>query len=564
MQPPSFSAPTAPDTMRFVPLGGCGEFGMNLTALLWRERLLVLDCGVKFPDPAKLGIDAIIPDVSPWFREAGGVFAYVLTHGHEDHIGAIPYVVPRWPAPIYATPWTAALLRAKFLKLGMDPNAHPITIIKAGGKIEVDDLSIELVHVNHSIPDTCALYIKTPKVKVFHTADFKLEESPTVEARYDAKRLAAIGAEGVDILLADSTNSEKSGRCPEESDVAPALAEAFKRTPGAALVTTFSSNLWRLKSVADACVAAGRKLYITGNGLEMTLTHAKALGRYHLPETIRVADENLDTFPRERLAVLATGCQGEWRSGMARIASGEHRSFSVRRGDHAIFSSRFIPGNERPILDMMDKLKRSGAEVVTAREMPDIHVSGHAYGGDLEVLAGLLKPKMHVPIHGAYTQLAANRRLGEKLGLRTLLVESGDILEVDANGAKIIGRVETGVQYVDSESHIVLPTEIARERLRIGELGCAFFSAVYGKAQRGWLTSPQLEIFGVRLPDEVDPEGFRRETAQAALELLVSRGAGKSSASLEELTEDVRIAIRRRLAILLNKKPVVVVKLHLV
>lgn len=563
--PLSFTSPVDPDTLRFIPLGGCGEFGMNLTAMLWRGRLFVIDCGVRFPDPAKLGIDAMLPDVSPWFKEAGGVFAYVITHGHEDHIGAIPYVIRRWPAPIYATPWTAALLKAKFLKWDIDPKAHPVTVVEAGDKLSLaGELTIEYVHVNHSLPSTCALYIKTPRFKVFHTGDFKLDPQPLIEAPFAEDRLAAIGTEGVDLLLADSTNADKSGRCPGEGTVLSPLAETFEKAPKAVIVTTFSSNLWRLKTIADACIATGRKLFIAGAGVESTLGHAKNLGFYHLPESLRLAETNLKTFPREKTVALASGCQAEWRSAMYRISVGEHRDVSIQADDTVVLSSRFIPGNERPIFDMMDRLKRLGARVISPRDAPGIHVSGHAHGGDIEKLMGLLKPKHFAPVHGAFTQLDANRRIGARLGIKSLLIETGDVIEAGPAGVKLVGRIDTGINYVDADAGVVLPVEAVRERLRVGELGAAIFSGVYSKAQKTFLAPPSFDLVGVRLPDHVNPDTFQIAATAGALAILNAQTNGKPAPSFDELSEEVRISLRRRLAAVLNKKPVVFVKLHLV
>ena len=562
----SFRSSPDADALRFVPLGGCGEFGMNLTAMLWRGRLFVIDAGVRFPDPSKLGIDAILPDVDPWFREAGGVAAYIITHGHEDHIGALPHLIRRWPAPIYAPPWAAALIGAKFARFGVDAKQYPVKVVEAGDKLAMDDLTIEYIRVNHSLPDTCSIFIKTPKVHVFHTGDFKFEENPVIEERFDEKRLAAIGNERVDLMLVDSTNAEKSGNCPEESSVLPALVPHLERATGATFITTFSSNLWRLKMIADACIEAGKKLFITGNGIETTLTHAKALGRYYLPETLRLADGQLDGFRRDRMVVLASGCQAEWRSAMCRIANGEHRSVGVHPGDQVILSSRFIPGNERPILDMMDKLKRLGASVISPREFPGIHVSGHAYGGDIERLIKLLRPKVHAPVHGAFTQLDANRKIGERLGVKSVLIETGDVLEVSPNGVATIGKIDTGINYLDAESGVVLPIEAARERLRVGELGQAIFSGVFSRSKRDWAVAPSFEIFGFRLPARLDWPTFQKEAIEDSLELLRVRGSQKgplNQDSWDELLEELRISLRRKLTAVLNKKPVVFVKLHL-
>jgi ribonuclease J len=555
-----FSSPKQSDRLRIIPMGGCGEFGMNVTAYLHRNRLFVVDAGLRFADQVKLGTDAVIPDVDPWFAAVGGVHAYVITHGHEDHIGALPYLVERWPAPIYATPWTAALIRNKFTRRGVDPSKHPITVVEAGDKVSDGDVDFEYVHMNHSIPHACALYIRTPAGNVFHTGDFKYDASPVIEPAISVDHLGVIGAEGVDLLLADSTNADKRGQCPGETSVLGPLTKIFAEAPGAVVVTTFSSNLWRLKTIADACLATGRRLFVTGAGVDATLTVAESLEVYKLPDGLRVQENYLDDVPRQQLVVVATGCQGEFRSALARIAYGEHKSFSLHPEDTVVLSSRIIPGNERSILNMLDQIVKRGSKIITARDVPGVHVSGHAYQGDLEVLIRGLKPRCFAPKHGTFTQLKANAMTAERLGVdRLCVIENGDVIEMAAGEVRLAGRLEFGVQYVDSESNVVLTHETLRDRLKIGELGMILVTGTYERG-RGWISSPQLDLVGLALPLRIDTAAFMREQTEF-VERNTTRLDKQQKLGWDALVEELRITLRRQFQQVLKKKPVVMVKL---
>lgn len=556
-----FKASADPKTLRIIPLGGCGEFGMNLTGYFSQGRLFVVDCGVKFPEPYRLGVDAVVPDVDPHFREAGGVHSYIITHGHEDHIGALPHVIRRWPAPVYATAWSVELLKNKLGRIGEDPGKYNITTLEAGDRIRTEGFDVEFVHMNHSIPQTCALFIRTPQLNVFHTGDFKFDDTPLLEAPADWNRLRALGREGVDLLLADSTNAEKAGLCPGESTVLKPMTELLQAAPEAVILTTFSSNLARLKTIADAALASGRKLLLLGNGVETTFSIAKALGIYELPEDLRIEPDQVSKFPRRRLVVLATGCQGEWRAALARIANGEHKAFEARANDTVILSSRIIPGNEKAILTVMNNLQRMGVRIISAREAPGIHVSGHAYQGDLNLLHEALKPKFFAPVHGAFSQLRANLARGEQAGSLPSLVETGDVLDCSKQGVVNAGKVEIALSYLDADSGVLLSNELLRERLRVGELGQALVSGVYDKGRRSWAAPVTIDLPGLKVPER-EGERWLPEMGKN-IESQVARLC-QGNPDPAYVTEEVRVFLRRHLTQVLKKKPIVVVKIHLI
>jgi ribonuclease J len=561
-----FATPEGPNAVRIVPMGGCGEFGMNLTAYIHQDRLFVVDCGLRFPDPMKLGVDAVIPRVDEWFEKLGGVYAYIITHGHEDHIGAIPSVIRKWPAPIYATAWTAELLKNKFIRRGIDLKQHPITIVSAGDKITADGIEIEYVHINHSIPMSCALFIRTDYMNIFHTGDFKFESQPIIEAPTDFEYLKRLGDEGVDVLLADSTNAEQKGFCPGENSVIAPLLEVCKEAAGAIFLTTFSSNLWRLRTAIEVFRQLGRKVFIAGAGLENTLTVAKATELYFAPEGILISEEKIDEIPRDRLAVIATGCQGEYRSAMVRICHNEHKRLSIQEGDTVIFSSRIIPGNEKSVITMSNHLKKLGAKVVTTKERADIHVSGHAFGGDLQKLVTLLRPMHFMPVHGGFSQLNANlegaRQQATTTG-DTLLIETGDVIDAYKEGLILRGKIDVQVDYLDGESGVVLTYETLRERLRIGEQGGVILSGVFSKREKRWLKRAKIEFYGVRLPININPDKWY----QGAVDLIEKRVQKlvESGTNDEEVVgEEARITLRRHLTLQLKKKPVVLTQIYIV
>ena len=572
----AFKSPNDPNALRMVPLGGCGQFGMNVTAFLTAGQLFIVDLGVMFPDPARLGVEAVMPALAPFISAAGGVTAFFLTHGHEDHIGAVPFILRRWPAPVYGTAWTMELVTRKLKRHGLDPGAFDLNVVAPNDRIHAKGLEVEYVHINHSIPMACSLVLRTPTVTVFHSGDFKFEERPVGEPPANFARLASLGAAGVDVLLADSTNADRPGPSPAEELVAPALEAVMRQADGAALVTTFSSNLWRIMSVARATERAGRRLVVTGTGLESTLTTAAHLKLYELPQGLRIDEADAMQLERRQLVILATGCQGEPRSALSRIAAAEHRHLRVIPGDSVIFSSRVIPGNERSVHAICDRFLRAGCRIVTARETPDIHVSGHAHGGDIERLITSLKPKMFLPIHGSFHHLGSNSRAAAKVlgsALKStelqgtapnLVIETGDVLDLTSSAIQRLGFVDVDLEYVDQGSSAVMSYETLRERLRIGESGGLVVTGVYHCAKKLWLSEPCFDFIGVGIPEVVDADSWIQQL-RYMIQQAVARGAiSKMTATArDELVEEVRVLVRRRLFSLLRKKPVVMIKIHL-
>lgn len=551
------------DSIRIIPFGGCGEFGMNMTGYICDDRLYLVDAGVSFPDPAKLGIESLFPDMAPWIEQFGGVYAYIMTHGHEDHIGALPFMLERWPGPVYTTPWAAAQIENKLSRRGISTR-YPIHRVKAGERVECEDFSIEFVPFNHSIPDACGLMIRNPKFNIFHTGDFKFDFTPVIEKPVDISHLERLGNEGIHVLLADSTNSHIPGFCPSENSVLEPMKEAFAEAgTGAVLVTTFSSNFWRLKTILDACEASGRKALILGGGLDNCIRVASDLGMFEPTPGLIIDSSVAMNIDRSRLCVIATGSQGEWRSALMRIANGEHRQFSICPGDMVVFSSRTIPGNERVIQYMMSLLERRGARIFSVRQNPGIHVSGHGYREELKGLLKALRPTNFIPVHGTFSHLTSNSKIPAEVGLkgtRSYVIENGDVIDVDASGLIISDRIDLDHLFVDSGSLDLMPYETLRERLRIGELGLVVVTAACDLAEKELLSTPKVVIQGLTAPKGGDNDEFEKALISAAKKGFKHAVTARETTQ-DELEEHMRVEVRRYLFHVLRKKPVVICSL---
>jgi ribonuclease J len=550
-------------SIRIIPFGGCGEFGMNMTGYICDDRLYLVDAGISFPDPSKLGIEAIFPNMGKWISQFGGVYAYIITHGHEDHIGALPYMLEKWPGPVYATPWAAALIENKLQRRGVTPR-YPINRVRPGDRVQCEDFSIEYVAFNHSIPDACGLMIRQGGFNIFHTGDFKLDATPVMEKPADLSHLKKLGSEGVHLLLADSTNSHLKGYCPSEKSVVAPLQEAFDAAGnGSLIVTTFSSNFWRLKTILDLCVANKRKVLILGGGLDSCLKIASATGLFAPPKGLIIEPSEVSSIERRNICVLATGSQGEWRSALMRMAKGEHKLFSITPGDLVAFSSRTIPGNERIIQYMMSLLERRGARIFSARNNPLVHVSGHGYRDEIKDLLSALKPKFFIPVHGTFSHLTSNSLIPAEAGLsdtRSFVIENGDVIDVDKGNITISDRIDIEHFYVDSESYNLIAHETLRERLRVGELGLVVVALACNLSEGQIVGEPKIDVFGLVNSGEEKAQQLTTKISDTAISGF-HRALKVTDETADEVEDKIRIEVRRMLFQVIGKKPVVVCKL---
>jgi ribonuclease J len=461
------------DELVFVPLGGLGEIGMNLALYGFgrkgRIKWLMVDCGVAFAGPDLPGIDLIVPDISFIEKMRGDLVGLVITHAHEDHIGAVADLWPKLECNLYATRFAAALLEAKRLAEPGAPEV-PITVVAQGASVAIGPFDVEFVAMAHSIPESCALAIRTPLGTVLHSGDWKIDAAPGIGKQTDAKRLAAIGAEGVLALISDSTNILREGMSPSEADVAKTMHEIIGKATGRVVVTTFASNVARIRAVAEAAVAAGRSVVMAGRAMERVTAVARECGYLDgIPDFL-----TQDAFPhiaRDKLVLLATGSQGECRAAIARMSEGSHPVVTLNPGDQVIFSSRTIPGNEREVGRIINNLIRSGVDVVTDRTAL-VHASGHPRRGEVAQLYGWIKPDIAIPAHGEDIHLAEHAAFAKLHGVRQVIAaRNGDIVLLAPGTAGITGEVTSGRLCKDGNSLVPASDDALKMRQKLAVSG---------------------------------------------------------------------------------------------
>ncbi len=484
------------EQLKIIPLGGCGEIGKNMTALVYNEAILIIDAGIMFPENDMLGIDTVIPDFGYLRDKASQVVGIIITHGHEDHVGALPYVLREINAPVYATPLTCGLIESKLRSahLSEDPVVHTV---QTGDRVEMGPFKVEFFRQNHSIPDNVGLAIETPLGLVVHSGDFKFDYTPVFGEAADFSTLARLGARGVLALMADSTNAESPGSTPSERSVTPALDRIFREAPGRIIVATFASLLSRIQQVVDCAVRWDRRIAFAGRSMVESVQIARDLGYLSIPEGVEVDLGTVDSLPANKVAVMATGSQGEPESALSRMATGRYKLLRIVPGDTVVHSAQIIPGNEEMAHRTINKLLQRGAEVVYG-EVASVHVSGHASQEELKLLLSLVKPRYFIPVHGELRMLHAHTRLAERMGIprdNIFAVENGHVIEIDAGGARITERVPGGYVFVDGASVGEVGPAVLREREALGRDGVVVAAMAVDEAGR-LISAPQINCRG--------------------------------------------------------------------
>ncbi|MBF0369648.1 MAG: ribonuclease J [Magnetococcales bacterium] len=505
-----------------TPLGGLGEIGMNLMVYEYDERLLIVDCGLTFPTPDTPGIDVIIPDTRYLAENRDRIEGFVFTHGHEDHIGALPHIWPDLEGPVYGTPMTLGLLEGKFREHNLTEKVQTHEV-RYGVPFELGPFKITYIPVTHSIVDAAALAITTPLGTIIHTGDFKIDHTPDGSLTTDLYALSRFGEQGVLALLSDSTNITVPGSTVSERGINNVFEKLFDKAEGLLIVATFSSNIQRIGQIIHAAAACGRKVLLNGRSMVNNITVARRLGFLNPPADTLIDIRQFRKHPREKLLVLSTGSQGEPNSSLIRIANGEHKEIKIESGDTVVFSSKFIPGNERTIWTLINLLFKSGAEVIHEKNVPEIHVSGHAPQEDLKLMMALTKPRFFIPIHGELRHLHRHTRLAWKMGIpkeNTLVIENGHRVCLDGKTIEQMEPVPSGRVFVDGKGVGDVGDIVLRDRRYLSEDGLVAVVLVIEKATGAILQRPELLTRGVVYEDESQNLlEEAKEAVEAALEM---------------------------------------------
>ena len=513
--------------LRIIPLGGLGEVGKNMTVIEYEEDMIVVDCGLGFPDDDMPGIDLVIPDISYLEANADRIRGLFLTHGHEDHIGAVPYLLRSINPPIYGTPLTVGIIRNK-LQEHVLLKKPKLNTVSAGSRIKAGALEVEFIHVNHSIADACALAIRTPLGTVIHTGDFKLDTTPIDGEMMDIVRLGELGREGVLLLLCESTNAERPGHTPSEKNVGASLEYIFStHEKKRVIIATFSSNVHRVQQIIDTSARHKRKVAITGRSMLNIVSAAIELGYMKVPDGVLVDINEIRKYKPGELTLITTGSQGEPMSALYRMAFSDHAQVSLDANDVVVLSSSAIPGNEKLIGNIINELSKNEVEVLHDA-LVEVHVSGHACQEELKLMQALTKPKYFMPIHGESRHLAANRELARHMGMKDrfiFLSEIGKVLEIDASGARWNGTVPSGRVLVDGYGVGDVGNIVLRDRRHLAQDGLIVVVASVDTNERLLLSGPDVISRGfvyVRESEELMEE-VRAVATDAILDLLEGR-----------------------------------------
>jgi len=460
------------DKLRLIPLGGLGEIGKNINVFEYKDDIIILDCGLKFPDDEMFGIDIVLPDFNYILENKDKVKGIVITHGHEDHIGGLVYLLKKLNVPVYATKFTMGLIDRKLKEHGLLTKTERI-IVKPKERVDIGEFNVEFIRVNHSIADAVGFCIKCAAATVVHTGDFKIDYNPIGGEIIDLQRFAKIGTQGVDLLMSDSTNVEGPGFTASESTVGPSLFNLFRGAKGRIIVTTFASNVHRLQQVIDAAVEYNRKVIICGRSMENVSEVAMDLGYMNVPANLLVKLKDIKNYRDKELVIITTGSQGEPMAALGRMALGEHRHLTIKKEDLVIISASAVPGNEKTVSEVINKLVALGSEVVYGR-YAEIHVSGHARQEELKLMITLVRPKNFMPIHGESRMLMQHVELAQSIGMakdKTFLVDNGTILELDKRGIQITGKTQAEPVLVDGLGVGDIGNIVLNDRKRLSEDG---------------------------------------------------------------------------------------------
>jgi ribonuclease J len=549
-----------PEAVRIIPLGGLGEVGKNMTAFEHGGRMILVDAGLSFPRSELLGIDLVLPDFSYIAEHADILDAVILTHGHEDHIGALPYLLREigTQAEVWGTRLTLGLVKSKLDEHGLLVHTELVEIDPEGGRVRVGPFDAEFVRVTHSVPDAVAVVLHTEHGAIVHTGDFKLDDTPIDGRTTDLDRLRELGDSGVALLMADSTNAERPGRTPSERTVGSALRDIVRQSSGRVIVTSFASHIHRIQQVIDAAAFCGRTVSVIGRSMNRNLNIARNLGYATVPDDLLVKPRRLDEFMPHETLILCTGSQGEPRSALTRIAFGDHPAVQISSSDTVVVSARAIPGNEVKVHDTVNRLCRLGATVLT-EDTTYVNASGHAAADDLSTMIETVRPRAFMPIHGEYRMLQAHVRLAEKAGVpahATRIAENGTVLELDADGLSVVGQVEAGTTLVDGMNVGSVRDVVLRDRRHLASDGVLIVVATIAADSAEPIAEPEIIARGFIEPSD-DDGNILLDQAREAVERVLRECQARRTTEVHLVQQELHDALAELVANETGKRPMV-------
>lgn len=544
------------ENLKIIPLGGFGEIGMNMLALECEDEIIVIDAGLMFPDTSLPGIDYVIPDISYLKDNMNKVKAFVITHGHEDHIGALPFILPQINVPIYAPPFATEILTHKFTEANILKTAN-INTVTAGDVIRIGNFEIEYIHVCHSTPHSCALAIKTPQGIIMHSGDFKFDVTPSIGKGSDYARLSHYGKLGVKLLLSDSTNIEREGESRSEIEVGENIQKIFKEAQGRVIISTFASNIGRISQILEAAEKTEKKVILNGMSMVQNIEIAKKLKLIKVPSHLIKEVKEVSKIPRMKTVILTTGSQGEPLSALSLISTNNHKYIKIQKDDLVMLSSRIIPGHEKPITNMINHFYRRGAKVITVNDAP-IHVSGHASKGELRKLIDIINPEYFIPLHGEYRHMSLHADLGLSEGIKEeniKIIENGMVLSLTDRGFISEEGINTGRVLIDGKGIGDIAHAVIKDRHLLAKDGIVVIVAAMSENDGSLIYGPQIITKGL-LFEEISKELLQQ--AQIETTHIINSFSKEVRRDSERMKEEIHVIVRRFFNSRLERKPIIV------
>ncbi|MCP3950635.1 MAG: ribonuclease J [Desulfobacterales bacterium] len=541
--------------LKIIPLGGLGEIGLNMMVFEYGDTIFVIDAGLMFPEDYMLGIDYVIPDMSYLRVNRSKVMGIILTHAHEDHIGALPYLLKDVTAPVFATPFTMGMIKHKLEHFSISPDVD-FHAIHAGETLKLGVFELEFIRVNHSTVDGVGVSINTPYGQIVHTGDFKISNNPIGSMGTDVNTFARCGQEGVLLLMSDSTNVEKDGYTISDQDVGDTITGISSTASGRIIVALFASSIPRIQQAVKTARVTGRKIIFNGKSVETSVEIARALGYLKIPTDLEIDISQVQEYPDNEILIVTTGSQGEPMAALSRMASGNHRHIKIKKEDTVILSSKFIPGNEKAITNIINSLYRRGADVVYEK-ISDIHVSGHAFREELKLMINLTRPQYFIPVHGEYRHLTLHARLAREVGIpadKIQVVENGQIICVDAKGVSTYGDVDIGRVLVDGKGVGDIGRSVLKERRILSEEGLVVVNMAFDEETGIIIYGPKLASRGFVFETET---GHLLEDAKCVILEIVDEIGPETPHRVEKIRSKVQSALRKYFSFTIKRRPVI-------